>query len=136
MEVVGLVLLGLFAGALAATLGVGGGVIFVPVLVSIFAFGQLEAQGTSLAIILPTAIIGTLTHARAGRVVWRIAYVTGGLGIVFALGGAQLAHSLDEDVLSKVFAVVLAVLAVHMTRRAWGLRSESGSIDGRRDTTG
>ncbi len=136
MEVVGLVLLGLFAGTLAATLGVGGGIIFVPVLVSIFAFGQLEAQGTSLAIILPTAIIGTLTHARAGRVVWRIAYVMGGLGIIFALGGAQLAQSLDEDVLSKVFAVVLAVLAVRMTRRAWRLRSESVSINGRRDTTG
>lgn len=136
MEIVGLVLLGLFAGTLAATLGVGGGIIFVPILVSIFAFGQLEAQGTSLAIILPTAIIGTLTHARAGRVVWRVAYVTGGLGIVFAIMGAQLAQSLDEDVLSKVFAVVLAVLAVRMTRRAWGLRSESVPINGRRDTTG
>ncbi len=136
MEVVGLVLLGLFAGTLAATLGVGGGIIFVPVLVSIFAFGQLEAQGTSLAIILPTAIIGTLTHARAGRVVWRVAYVTGGLGIMFALVGAQLAHSLDEEILSKVFAVVLAVLAVRMTRRAWRLRSESVSIDGRGDATG
>jgi hypothetical protein len=136
MEVVGLVLLGLFAGTLAATLGVGGGIIFVPVLVSIFAFGQLEAQGTSLAIILPTAIIGTLTHARAGRVVWRVAYVTGGLGIMFALVGAQLAHSLDEEILSKVFAVVLAVLAVRMTRRAWRLRSESVSTDGRGDATG
>jgi uncharacterized membrane protein YfcA len=136
MEVVGLVLLGLFAGTLAATLGVGGGIIFVPVLVSIFAFGQLEAQGTSLAIILPTAIIGTLTHARAGRVVWRVAYVTGGFGIMFALVGVQLAHSLDEEVLSKVFAVVLAVLAVRMTRRAWRLWSESGSIDGRGDATG
>ncbi len=136
MEVVGLVLLGLFAGTLAATLGVGGGIIFVPVLASLFAFGQLEAQGTSLAIILPTAIVGTLTHANAGRVVWKVAYVTGGLGIVFALAGAQLAQSLDEDVLSKVFAVVLTVLAVRMTRRAWTLRSESVSIDGRGDTTG
>ena len=136
VEVVGLVLLGLFAGTLAATLGVGGGIIFVPVLASVFAFGQLEAQGTSLAIILPTAIIGTLIHARAGRVVWRVAYVTGGVGIVFALVGAQLAQAMDEDILSKVFAVVLAVLAIRMTRRALRLRSESVAIDGGRDAAG
>ena len=129
-------LLGLFAGTLAATLGVGGGIIFVPVLASVFAFGQLEAQGTSLAIILPTAIIGTLIHARAGRVVWRVAYVTGGVGIVFALVGAQLAQAMDEDILSKVFAVVLAVLAIRMTRRALRLRSESVAIDGGRDAAG
>lgn len=136
MEIVGLVLLGLFAGTLASTLGVGGGIIFVPVLTSVFVFGQLEAQGTSLAIILPTAIIGTLTHARAGRVVWNVAYVTGGLGIVFALVGAQLAQAMDEAILSKVFAVVLAVLAIRMARRAWGLRSESVATNGGRDATG
>lgn len=129
MELIGLVLLGLFAGMLAATLGVGGGIIFVPVLVSVFAFGQLEAQGTSLAIILPTATIAAIAHARAGRVVWRIAFVAGGFGIVFAVVGAQLAQSLDEEILTKVFAVVLAVLAIRMTRRAWVLRSESAAVD-------
>ncbi len=55
VEIIGLVALGLFAGTLAATLGVGGGIIFVPVLVSVFGFAQLDAQGTSLAIIVPTA---------------------------------------------------------------------------------
>ncbi len=135
MEFVGLILLGLFAGTLAATLGVGGGIIFVPVLVSLFAFGQLEAQGTSLAIILPTAIIGTTLHARAGRVVWKVAYFTGGFGILFALGGAQFAQAMDDDVLSRIFAVVLAALAVRMTLRAWRLRSGSVLIDGGGDAT-
>ncbi len=136
MELVGLILLGLFAGYAAATLGVGGGIIFVPVLVSVFAFGQLEAQGTSLAIILPTAIIATFAHARAERVVWSVAYVTGGPKIVFAFLGALVAQSMDEDILSKVVAVVLAALAIQMARRAWSLRSDSVSIDGGRDATG
>ena len=46
LEIVGLILLGLFAGSLAATLGVGVGIIFVPILVSVFGFTQLDAQGT------------------------------------------------------------------------------------------
>ena len=136
MELVGLILLGLFAGYAASTLGVGGGIIFVPVLVSVFAFGQLEAQGTSLAIILPTAIIATFSHARAKRVVWNVAFVTAAPKVVFAFLGALLAQSMDEAILSKVFAVVLAALAVQMTRRAWKIRSESGSIDGGGDTAG
>lgn len=136
MEIVGLVMLGLFAGYAAATLGVGGGIIFVPVLASLFAFGQLEAQGTSLAIILPTALVATIAHARAGRVVWKVAYVTSAPKIVFAFLGAVLAQRMDEEILARVFAVVLALLAVQMARRSWLLRSESVSADGGRDSTG
>lgn len=128
-EIIGLLLLGLLAGTLAATLGVGGGIIFVPVLVSLFAFGQLEAQGTSLAIILPTAIIATIMHARASRVVWRIAFVAGSIGLLTAFSSARLAQTMDEKLLSKLFAVVLAMLAVRMTRRAWKLRSASVAAD-------
>lgn len=129
LEVLGLLLLGLFAGTLAATLGVGGGIIFVPVLVSVFAFGQLEAQGTSLAIILPTAIIATLIHSRASRVVWKIALVAGSVGLVTAFLGATVAQTMNEDTLSRVFALVLAVLSIQMARRAWVLRSGSVTPD-------
>jgi hypothetical protein len=128
-EILGLVVLGLFAGSLAATLGVGGGIIYVPVLVSVLMFSQIEAQGTSLAVILATSIVGTFLHARADRVVWKVAFVTGGVGIMFALGGARLALSMDEEVLSKVFAVVMAVLAIRMAYKAWTLRDESTALD-------
>ena len=128
-EILGLVALGLFAGSLAATLGVGGGIIYVPVFVSIFGFSQIGAQGTSLAVILATSIVGTVLHSRAGRVVWKVALVTGGIGIVFALAGARLALSMDEEVLSKIFAIVMAVLAIRMAHKAWTLRAESGALD-------
>ncbi len=135
VEIIGLVALGLVAGTLAATLGVGGGIIYVPVLVSVFVFTQHEAQGTSLAVILATSLVGTVVHARAGRVVWRVAFVTGGVGVVSALAGAKLALSMDAELLSKVFAVVMAVLSVRMARRAWTLRSDSISPDGSGDPT-
>ena len=99
LEIVGLILLGVFAGSLAATLGVGGGIIFVPILVSVFGFSQLDAQGTSLAIIVPTTLIATIAHARAGRVRWRVVAVLGTGGIVAAFMGAKLAHSMDEEIL-------------------------------------
>ena len=132
LEVVGLILLGLVAGSLAATLGLGGGIIFVPVLVSVFGFTQLDAQGTSLAIIVPTALIATIAHARAGRVRWRIVAVVGAGGIVAAFMGAKLAQSMDEDMLRRIFAVVLTVLAARMglrTYKLWKAFEESASVD-------
>lgn len=125
LEILGLIALGLFAGAIAATLGVGGGIIFVPVLASAFGFAQLDAQGTSLAIIVPTAIVGMLTHARAGRVVWPVVFVVAAGGVVAALGGAKLAQSMNEDVLRRVFAVLLVILAIRMGLRTYGLWQQS-----------
>lgn len=128
IEIVGLVILGLVAGMFAASLGIGGGIIFVPVLVSVFGFSQLDAQGTSLAVIVPTAIIATIGHMRAHRVVWNVALFTGAAGIVGALIGSQVAYVVDEAFLRRVFAVVLAGLAVRMALRAWSIRP-SRSVD-------
>lgn len=130
IEILGLVFLGLVAGSLAAMLGIGGGIIFVPALVSFFGFAQLDGQGTSLAIIVPTAIVATIGHARAGRVVWKVAAITGAAGIVGALAGSRLAYQLDEDVLRRIFAVVLVILSLRMLYRAVKLRQESITSDG------
>ena len=136
MEVVGLIILGLVAGSLASTLGLGGGVVFVPVLVSVFAFTQHEAQGTSLAIIVPTAIVASVAHARAGRVVWRLVAIVGIVGVGGAIGGARLALVLDESVLRRLFSVILIVVAVRMALRARSLltvlraAADSHSVDG------
>jgi uncharacterized protein len=122
IEIAGLIILGLVAGMFAASLGIGGGIIFVPVLVSVFGFSQLDAQGTSLAVIVPTAIIATVGHMRANRVVWNVALFTGTAGIIGALLGSQVAYMVDEAFLRRAFAVVLAGLAVRMALRAWSIR--------------
>lgn len=128
IDIVGLIVLGLVAGMFAASLGIGGGIIFVPVLVSVFSFSQLDAQGTSLAVIVPTAIIATIGHMRADRVVWKVALFTGVAGIVGALIGSQVAYLVDEAILRRVFAMVLAGLAVRMALRARSIRP-NGSVD-------
>ena len=79
--VIGFVLVGFFAGALGALMGVGGGIVNVPALVTIYSFEQHLAQGTSLAVIIPTAIVAAITHSKRGHVDWRLAITlaSGGL---------------------------------------------------------
>ena len=118
IEIFGFLALGLFAGAMAAALGVGGGIIFVPALVIVAGFDQHLAQGTSLAIILPTAIVSTLVHARAGRVVWPVAIPIGVAGLFGALLGARAAIALDPELLRRLFGILLVVIAIRMLLRA------------------
>ena len=119
--IVGLILVGIVAGSVAASLGIGGGIIYVPALVTIFSLAQHEAQGTSLALIIPTTIVATIVHSRAGRVDWRIS----GLLAIGAVGGgflgAQAALALEAPVLQKMFGVMVAITALrmlHQTRQA------------------
>ena len=93
-EILSLIAVGLIAGAIAAALGLGGGIIFVPSLVVLFGLEQHVAQGTSLAVILPTAIVATIAHARMGSIRTAIAVPIGLAGIVGAIiGGASLSNS-------------------------------------------
>jgi uncharacterized membrane protein YfcA len=114
MEVVGYIILGLVAGGVSAALGVGGGVVLVPGLAILFAFDQHLAQGTSLAVIVPIAIVGAVVHARARRVVWKY---TLALGITAIVGG-QLALALDDSLLRRLFAGMLVVTALRMMKLA------------------
>jgi uncharacterized membrane protein YfcA len=125
LEIAALVTLGLFAGAMAAALGLGGGIIFVPSLVVLFGFEQHIAQGTSLAVIFPTAIVATVAHARMGNVRWRLSIPIGLAGIVGAVAGAQIALQLDADLLRRMFGVFLMLLAARMAWRAWRLNGQS-----------
>ena len=118
LEIVGLVALGLIAGIVAAALGLGGGIVFVPVLVVIFGFDQHIAQGTSLAVIFPTAIMATLAHSRMGNVRWHLAIPVGLAGIVGAILGARVALQLDADLLRRLFGIFLIVLAARMVWHA------------------
>jgi len=125
LEIVGFVVLGLIAGTIASALGIGGGVLYVPTLVVLFAFDQHIAQGTSLAIILPTAIVATVAHARLENVLWHLAVPVAVAGIAAAGLGAWLALSLDADLLRRLFGVFLLGVAARMAWRAYGLSDRS-----------
>lgn len=105
---------GLVAGAIASALGVGGGVVFVPVLAVGLALDQATAQGTSLAVIVPTVLIGTYVHARRGRVVWAAALPVAAGGIVGGLLGARIALATDPQLLRRLFAALLVLLAARL----------------------
>jgi uncharacterized protein len=114
----GAILGGLFAGLLSGTIGIGGGLAFVPILTIAFRTTQIVAQGTSLAAIVPTALVGGVTHIRQGNVELRPAVLTGVAGVVGAVAGALVAVHVAGPLLARVFGGLLIVSAVIMWRRA------------------
>jgi uncharacterized membrane protein YfcA len=114
------VLLGVFAGVLAGLFGVGGGVLFVPTLTWL-GLTQLHAEATSLLAIIPTVLVGVWRQQQYGNVRWRPALVIGLASVGATVGGAQVAESLPEHVLRKLFAVLLILTAAQI---AWRARSK------------
>jgi uncharacterized membrane protein YfcA len=112
------VLGGLAAGLLSGTIGVGGGIIFVPFMTVGFRLPQTLAQGTSLVAIIPTAIVGGITHIREGNVIRDGAIWMGGGGVVGAILGALIAVHVPGAILARVFGVVLILNAGVLLRRA------------------
>jgi uncharacterized membrane protein YfcA len=112
-----LVGVGIVSGILAGLLGVGGGVILIPAMVVLFGLPTAVAKGTSLAVILPTAVVGTARNLRNGNADLRVAGAVGVAGMVAAFAAAQLAVGMDERLSNVTFAVLLVVVAVQMLVR-------------------
>ena len=109
--------LGLVAGVVAGLFGVGGGILFVPTLLAL-GLGQLDAEATSLVAILPTAAAGAWNQHRFGNVRWRAAAVLGVASIAGVGGGVAIAEWLPEDVLRRLFALLLLGVAGQLAWRA------------------
>lgn len=109
---------GIGAGLLAGLFGVGGGIVFVPTLVLLFSFDQLDAQATSLAAIIPVAIIGAWRQSGEALVNWRAAALMGVGAAVGVLVGAEIAVRIPDERLSQVFGVVLLLVGGDMVIRA------------------
>ena len=115
------ILLGAVAGVLAGLFGVGGGILFVPTLTWL-GLTQLHAEATSLLAIIPTVLVGVWRQNRYGHLRVRPAIVIGVASIGAAVGGVQLAETLPEHVLRKLFAVLLFATAAQI---AWRARRKS-----------
>jgi hypothetical protein len=109
------VLLGLFAGLLSGLIGIGGGVVIVPALIFLFGFSLHQAQGTTLALMVPPiGILAAWTYYRQGYVDMGItAYICMGF-LVGGYFGAKLATSLPETVLERIFGVALLLISIKM----------------------
>ncbi|MGY6500656.1 MAG: sulfite exporter TauE/SafE family protein [Acidimicrobiales bacterium] len=119
VDVAGFVLLGLASGVLAGVMGVGGGIIMVPILTFLAGFPLVLAKGTSLAVIIPTSIVATLRNRSAGTTAIGPGFVVGFTGVASGFAGSQLALVLDTRVAATLFAVLLAFVSVQLARTAW-----------------
>jgi uncharacterized membrane protein YfcA len=109
--------LGLAAGVLAGMFGVGGGILFVPTLVWL-GFDQVEAAATSLLAIVPTAAMGIWRQSRYGNARLRASLLIGAASIAGVEVGVQIATSLSEEVLRRLFGLFLLCVAAQLGWRA------------------
>jgi len=119
-----LIVVGVVAGIVSGMLGVGGGVIMVPGLVLVVGLSQVAAEATSLAAIVPIALVGTWRQRRYGNVRLSDGLLLGALAASGAVGGVALANALPERALELGFAGLMLFAAAQLVRRA-----TSGSPD-------
>jgi uncharacterized membrane protein YfcA len=112
-----LLAIGLGGGLLSGLLGVGGGIVMVPLLVLWAAYSQRDAHAISLGAIIPISIAGIATYGVAGEVrYWQALGLAAG-SIVGARIGAELLARIDERLLKIVFGTFLVGVAVLMGAR-------------------
>ena len=111
-----LVAFGVVVGVASGLLGVGGGTLIVPFLTLAVGFSQHSAEATSLLVILPTAIVGSLVLRRRGVGDLGLALRFGTVGAVGSVLGALLALALPADTLRLVFAVFVGVVGLRLAR--------------------
>lgn len=113
--VLGYLALGLLMGVASGLFGIGGGVIAVPALVAIFGVSDLIAKGTSLLVLVPTSLVGTLANLRARLVDLPAGLVVGVTATVAAVPGVALALIIPPRLSSVLFAVLLVLAAAQLT---------------------
>lgn len=110
-----LIIIGIITGAVAGLLGIGGAIIMVPALVFIMGLSQHQAQGTSLAVMLPpVGIIAAYNYYKAGEVNLKYALILAVAFIVGSYFGSKLALNIPQRMLQKIFALVLLLISVKM----------------------
>ena len=110
----GVVAFGVLVGGLSALFGIGGGVVMVPFIVLLLGGDQHVAEGTSLLVIVPTAIAGVIAHARRGFVDFRSAAWLAVGGVVGAFVGARVALASSNETLEAVFAGFLVLMGARL----------------------
>lgn len=118
MNLVLVAVVGLIGGTLAGLFGVGGGIVFVPVLVFGLGLAQLHAEASSLLAIVPTAAVGSWRQYRYGNVDVRAAAVVGIASIAGVQIGVVVAEALSESTLRRLFGGLLVVSAAQIAWRA------------------
>src|SRR5688572_20498171 len=108
-----LLVIGFAAGFMSSMVGIGGGIIIVPALVFFLGVDQKMAQGTSLALLsLPVAAIGAYNYYKTGNSDWKYALILASTFMIGGFLGSKLTLSLNMNMVKKVFAVFMILMAV------------------------
>jgi hypothetical protein len=129
-DIIAALLIGLAGGFAGGMLGIGGGAVYVPAMVILLGTNQHSAQGASLVAIVPTAIVGSITHLRRENIDIPVVLQVVPVAIIAAFAGGFLADRLDATTLQRIFGVVMAYLALNTIwsalRRDPALENEQG----------
>ena len=111
-----LIIIGLAAGILSGLVGVGGGIIMVPLFVLFLGLTQHNAQGLSLAVMLPpvTFLAVYNYHKAGGGIDWRVAIIVSLLFIIGGFIGSKIALQIDQRTLKRIFGVVMLIVAIKL----------------------
>ena len=113
--VIYLVFIGVFAGIISGFIGIGGGIVIVPGLIYLVGLTQIQAQGTSLALMLPPiGILAFMHYYKQGNVDLKVAGIVAVTFIIGGFFGAKLAHKIDQNIVKIVFGVLMLLIAFKM----------------------
>ena len=114
-QIILLIIIGILSGVLSGLIGIGGGLILVPFLMYMLNYNQLNAQGTSLAVLLlPIGIFAVINYYNKGYVNINATLLIA-LGFLFgAYFGSKLAFQLPIEVVKKLFGITMLTLALRL----------------------
>jgi uncharacterized membrane protein YfcA len=115
---------GLAMGLLSALFGVGGGIVVIPILVTLFDFRQQLAAGTSLAVMVPIAFLGAWRQSTTGATDWSLGFRLGVASIPGGILGAFLAVSVSGSLVRGLFALLVAIVGVRMIKEGWEAKAD------------
>lgn len=108
-------LAGLGVGIFAGFLGIGGGILFIPIMVYAYGLTQHQAQGTALAVMVPPiTVLAAMRYYHSGNVKIGMAVIMAGGFALGGLVGAHLVQSVPEVILKKIFGIVLLCVSLQM----------------------
>ncbi len=110
-----LIFIGLVAGIFSGLIGIGGAIVIIPSLIFLMGMDQYQAQGTSLAVMLPPiGLLAAYNYYKAGALNWKYALVISAAFFIGGYFGSKMALNIPEVILKKVLAVILALIAVKL----------------------
>lgn len=106
--------IGLVSGITSAMFGVGGGLVMVPAMMGLMKMDIKVAVGTSLAVIIPTALMGTYKHNNSGYVDWKVAGMLAPMAILGSYFAANWLKEIDSAGLKRLFGGFIIMVGIRL----------------------